>query len=110
MRRMNLNRPGKPPGVAPTWKFDKSHGAATRTKGKGGIDWWRYQQHIIKGKLIPFANVCKRTRPDTIVQEDGAPSHNSRHQHQVWMDANIVKMLWPGTLQTSIPLSLAGPG
>ena len=38
IRRVRLrNKPGK----APTWKHTKENGAFVRTKGKGGIDWYR---------------------------------------------------------------------
>ena len=52
IRRVGLrNKPGK----APTWKHTKENGAFVRTKGKGGIDWYRYQEVILKKKLLPFA-------------------------------------------------------
>ena len=56
----------------------------------------RYQKHILIPKLIPFALECKKDRPDTIVQEDKAPSHASKYQQPVFMDAGIIRLLWPG--------------
>jgi transposase len=35
-------------------------------------------------------------RPNTIVQEDKAPSHASKHQNLVFMDAGVLRLLWPG--------------
>ena len=92
MKRMGLRKPG---GRKPVWKWDKSHGKIVRD-AKGGIDWYRYQKKILLPKLIPFAEKCKMERPNTIVQEDKAPSHASKHQEKVFMNANILRLLWPG--------------
>ena len=35
-------------------------------------------------------------RPNTIVQEDKAPSHASKHQNLIFMDFNVMRLLWPG--------------
>ena len=43
-----------------------------RGKGKR-IDWWRYQSKILIPPMIPFAEECMKTRPETVVQEDKAP-------------------------------------
>ena len=53
MQRLNLGR--KPRGRAPKWKFTAARGAVLRGGHKGGVDWWRYQQVILKRQLIPFA-------------------------------------------------------
>jgi hypothetical protein len=73
MNRLGIarNRGGK----KPQWRFTAANGAMTRSGKKGGIDWWRYQKHILKDKLIPFTKRCKQHRPGTIVQEDKAPAH-----------------------------------
>lgn len=55
------------PRVPPTWKFGIKTGAMGRKAGKGRINWWRYQLHIIIPKLIPFAKECKKERLRTIV-------------------------------------------
>ena len=96
MRRMNLTCPEKSPGQSPTWKFTEENGAVVRKKGKRGIDWWRYQQVILKPKLIPFAQECALTRPEICVQEDKALSHASHHQKQIFLDANVLRLMWPG--------------
>ena len=62
--------------------------------GKGGIDWWRYQQKIVLPKLLPFAQACAQER-ETIVQEDNAASHSQKHYAVYYSAANIVRMLWP---------------
>ena len=80
------------PGTKPQWRWTKETGKAVREGKKGGIDWWRYQQEI----LIPFAQQCKVERPSTVVQEDKAPAHNSKHQNKVFMDADILRIIWCG--------------
>ena len=65
-------------------------------KGKGGIDWYRYQKVILLPKLLPFAKECMKARPGTIVQEDKALCHASKHQNIVFMDAGVLRFLWPG--------------
>jgi len=76
MKRVGLrNKPGK----LPTWKFSKKTGKLVRGEGTG-IDWWRYQKEVLIPKLIPFAKECMKDRPNTIVQEDKAPSHAHRAQ------------------------------
>ena len=109
MRRMNLTRPEKPPGRASTWKFNEANEAVIRKKGKSGIDWWRYQQHILKAKLIPFAQKCAQSRSDTVVQEDGAPSHISKHQQQIFMDAGVLCLIWPGNSPDPNPIEPCWP-
>ena len=56
---------------------------------------YRYQQVILKPILIPFALKCKRIRPETIVQEDNAPSHSSHYQQEVFDAAQVSRLIWP---------------
>ncbi len=59
VRRLGLrSRPGK----KPQWKFTEKTGKLIR-KGNGGIDWYRYNKEIVRGKLIPFARECLKDRP-----------------------------------------------
>ena len=92
MKRMGLHNKG---GRKLTWRWDEKHGKVVR-KGKGGVDWYRYQKIILLPKRLPFAKECMKDRPDTIVQEDKALSHASKHQDLVFMDAGILRLLWPG--------------
>ena len=94
MRRINITR--NLSGRRPTWRHTTATGAFIRQKGKGGIDWYRYQKEILKAKLIPFAKRCLISRPGTIVQEDKAPSHSSKYQDKVWSLSGIIRLLWPG--------------
>jgi hypothetical protein len=86
----------KKPGRRPTWKHTEERGAFVVKKGRGGINWYRYQKVILEALLIPFAKECQEDRPDTIIQEDGAPAHTSHYQQEVFKLADIVKLLWPG--------------
>ncbi|KAF2194181.1 hypothetical protein K469DRAFT_689225 [Zopfia rhizophila CBS 207.26] len=45
--------------------------------GLGSIDWWRYQQEIIIGKLKPFFKEMERIRPRMMVHQDNAPVHSA---------------------------------
>lgn len=38
--------------------MNKANRAIVRNKGKGGIEWYRYQNVILKPKLISFALGC----------------------------------------------------
>jgi len=92
MNRLGLrNRPGR----KPVWKFTAKTGKVTRREGKG-VDWYRYQQQIIIPKLIPFAKECKVNRPNTVVQEDGAPCHSHHAQAAVYNIHEIERLLWCG--------------
>lgn len=66
-----------------------------KANSKGGIDWYQYGQHILLPKLLPFALQCMKTFPDTLVQEDKAPSHACKHQEQVFMNTGVLQFLWP---------------
>jgi hypothetical protein len=92
MRRLGLrNLPGK----KPEWKWKKETGKLTRGEGKG-IDWWRYQQTILLPKMLPFAKECLRERPDTVVQEDKAPSHAHHAQQRIYDLHEVRRLLWCG--------------
>lgn len=104
MDRLNVERTR--PGKKPLWKYTAERGAIIRQKGKGGIDWWRYRQTILIPKLLPFAVECQADRPDTIVMEDKAPCHISRHQQAVYLLFHVMKMIWCGNspdINTSEP-------
>jgi transposase len=53
-------------------------------------------QYILKPKLLPFARQCQQDRPNTIVVEDGAPSHAHQYIEKIYMDWEIMKLFWPG--------------
>jgi transposase len=58
-------------------------------------------------KLIPFAQECLIERPNTLVQEDNAPSHAHHYQREVYDLYKIQCLLWPGN---SPDLNMIEPG
>jgi hypothetical protein len=78
------------------WVWNKESGKRERRAKKGGIDWVRYGKLILDQKLLPFAYKCKQDRPDTLVQEDGAPSYVHSAQQERYDLFGILKLLWPG--------------
>ena len=83
------------PGRKPVFKHNENTGAYVLKEGRGGINWYRYQEVILKPLLLPFAKECLQDRPGTLVQEDGAPSHASRYQQEVYDLWEIARLLWP---------------
>ncbi|KAJ5723611.1 hypothetical protein N7488_001646 [Penicillium malachiteum] len=93
MRRVGLrNQPGK----APKWKWIEKNGKLSRTKSRGGIDWFRYHTTILAPKLLPFAQKCQSSRPKTLVQEDKAPAHAHHYQQKIFDAAGVARLLWCG--------------
>lgn len=90
MQRTHLTR--NLGGQKPEWKWDKKHGKLVRD-GKGGIDWYRYQNEVLRPKLLPFAIDCKKKQPNTIVIEDGAASQSHRYQQTIYSAFDIEHML-----------------
>ena len=83
------------PGRRPTWRWNEANGKLVR-RSKGGIDWYRYQQHIILKRLIPYAKECEKKRPNMLVQEDKAPAHAHWIQQEVYDAHKVQRLLWPG--------------
>ncbi len=104
MQRLGIRR--NMPGRKPVWKFTKKTGKLVRDS-QGDIDWYRYQQEVLIPKLIPFALECKKTRPDTIIQEDGAPAHLYHAQAEIFSAAEIARLFWPAN---SPDLNMIEPG
>ena len=88
MRRLSLTTK---PGRKPQWRWTKATGKLVRDS-KGGIDWYRYQTKVLLPKLFPFAKSCG---PDTLVQEDNAPSHAHYAQQRIYDVHQISRLLWP---------------
>ncbi|KFA70391.1 hypothetical protein S40285_07808 [Stachybotrys chlorohalonatus IBT 40285] len=91
MRRLALRQL---PGKQPTWRWNQKTGKLGRNAKKGGIDWFRYQKHIIIPQLIPFAKECEALRPGMLVQEDNAPAHAHQHQQAIYDLHDIKRLLW----------------
>jgi hypothetical protein len=94
MRRINLRR--QVLGPIPQFKHIEEWGAYVRKSKGGGIDWYRYQEVILKPLLLPFAKECMVDRLDTLVQEDGAGAHASHYQQEIFDIWEILRLLWPG--------------
>ena len=54
-------------GPKAQFKHTRETGAYILEEGKGGINWYRYQEKILKALLLPFAKKCKEKRPGTLV-------------------------------------------
>jgi hypothetical protein len=93
LRRINLRR--NPGGKKPQWRWNQSTDKLVR-KSLGGIDFWRYYKEVMLPKLIPFAQECKKKRPNTLVQEDGAPAHIHHHHGPVYKLYDVERLIWPG--------------
>jgi hypothetical protein len=63
---------------------------------QGGVNWYRYQEKVLKPKLIPFALECEKDKPGMWIQEDNAPSHNNRYSTKVFDFYKVLRLLWPG--------------
>lgn len=93
---MGVSRGGKKArGRVAKWKFTKQYGLKKRI-GKGGIDWYRYQEVILKPLLIPFYNQVKEKYGTAWLQEDGAGPHISKEQDEIHALADILRLPWPG--------------
>jgi DDE superfamily endonuclease len=83
-------------GPKAQFKHTEKTGAYILNEGKGGVNWYRYQEKILKPLLLPFAKKCLEKRPGTLVQEDKAPAHTSHYQQEVFDIWEIQRLLWPG--------------
>ena len=58
-------------------------------------------------KFIPFAKEYQKSRPSTLIQEDGAPAYRHYHQATVYALHDVVRLTWPGN---SPDLNATEPG
>ena len=73
------------------WKYTAKTGKM-EVKGKGGINWIRYQHEVLVPKFLPFV---RKLGPGFIAQEDNAPAHASRWNQAFWKDLDIEVLNWP---------------
>lgn len=66
-------------------------------------------QDILKPLLIPFARECLKDRPNTIFQQDGAPSHSHWYIQEVFSREGINQLFWPGNSPDLTPIEKAWP-
>ena len=86
------------PGPKPKFRH-KENRAYVVKDGKGGINWYRHQDEVLKPHLFPFAKECKEggpnCRPDTVVMEDRASSHKSAYSDELYISWEVIRILWP---------------
>ena len=92
IQRLGLKGKG---GRKPRWRYTTKTGKQER-KGKGGIDWIRYQQEVLLPRFLPFLKKLReKYGPVHIVQEDNCASHVSRWNRQIWEEAGFKVLDWP---------------
>ncbi|KAF1966789.1 hypothetical protein BU23DRAFT_661561, partial [Bimuria novae-zelandiae CBS 107.79] len=74
----------------PEWHFKRKK--ATRDKkSKGGIDWLRYRENVLRPKLYPWAwQISQATRRQVYIVKDNASLYDYLSVHQ------IERLPWPG--------------
>lgn len=73
-------------------KMIKSRG----DRSKGGVDWLRHREEVLKPKLLPFAKQLQDEGRDPMVIEDGASSHDNQYNHDLFDQRRINKCMdWP---------------
>lgn len=92
MRRMGIAR--NKGGPKPKWVYNEKTGKQVR-KGKGGIDWIRYREEILKPRYIPFMKRLKKDHGDYhLVQEDNAAAHISPWNRGLWKAHGFTVIDW----------------
>jgi len=75
-------------GPKPKFRHEEN-GAYVVKDGKGGINWYRHQDEVLKPHLLPFAKTCKEALPnprkDTVMMEDGASAHKSAYADELYI-------------------------
>lgn len=84
------------PGKHANFKHTKHNGKLVVDEGKGGINWYRYQEKVLKPLLLPFAKKLLKRFKKIKVQEDNAPAHLNRYSLDVFREWQIDRMLWRG--------------
>ena len=74
------------------WKYTAKTGAMERGNKRGGIDFIRYQNEVLKPLFIPF---MQSLGPGYIAQEDNAGPHASNWNREYWAASAIELMTWP---------------
>ena len=63
---------------------------------KEGIDWYRYNRHILRAHLLPAYTEFKRTHPEAIIMQDGASPHTSHWNDRIFLEIDAQLLDWPG--------------
>jgi hypothetical protein len=60
LRRVHITR--NQPGPRAHFRYTEETSAYVLNKGKGGINWYRYQEVVLKPLLLPFARECAKKK------------------------------------------------
>lgn len=92
MQRVQLNRCGKSPDIAPAWRFNKVTGKLIRMVKAGGVDWWRYR---LRKRLSPKP-VSLALKHGLVIQQHGVPSHAERFKQLLLLlvDKGVEQIEW----------------
>lgn len=97
-------------GPKPALKFTAKLGAQVRDNKKGGFDWIRYREEVLKPLYIPFIKHLQSTFGSSIkflAQEHNAAPHASRWCKELWAKHGIETLYWPSN--SPDPSAAEGP-
>ena len=61
------------------------------------------------GKLLLFAQKCKQSCSNTIIQEDKTPPHTHYSQKAIYSSYSVQQLLWPGNSPDLNAIKLCWP-
>jgi transposase len=94
LRRMNLDRKGRPRGRKPQFNWNKAAGKKIRSeKRSDGIDGTRYRNEVLKEQYFPFLRALPGS--NWIAQEDNAGPHASEWNRDLWREEGFLLLDWP---------------
>ena len=76
-------------------QFCNSFKLQLQSKGEG-IDWYRYNRHILQAHLLPAYTEFKKTHPEALIMQDGCSNHTSHWNDQIFLEFNTDLLKWPG--------------
>ena len=89
---------GRKPDPFREFKESKKRRSKNR---KGGIDWFRYREQVLKPLLYPFYDTRKRDHPYIDLMEDGASPHRAKALNDFRHSRQINKVDWPPGMTSS---------
>ena len=69
-----------------------------KTRGKnlkGGVDWYRYREEVLRPKLLPFCKQVIEAYGECYLLEDGAASHTSDQNLEEYEIPGLHRIDWP---------------
>ncbi|KAF1922514.1 uncharacterized protein M421DRAFT_410623, partial [Didymella exigua CBS 183.55] len=64
-------------------------------RGRGGVDRYRHREGALK-KVVPWIHNLKNRGIKCVLQQDGAPAHNSRLSRDYLVTEHVDRLWWPG--------------